>query len=888
MSAAGGKDSTRELLDSYLQKTTSAAGSDRKKPTKYAAAASAAGGDRKPPTKDEYLNRDYENTALVNRYYDKKKPTSAAGGDRQWPFIRESIEKLVYGKNILDKRLKQNKIIMKNIMEKFMEKSKEKSKAPTYDDIKENRQNRLFSIEHIDPEVGKILESLTKIPFDDRDILEKIAAKQKEIEDALRKKKTKDAIKLSKACQRELLIRTVELEKREEQRSQNPLYFFLSVISEKHKDGPSQITELIKIVSEEIKESILKWYEKLNPALQMDEEEKKEVENIDRALVNARDEIVIARREIDNLPTKWYKRCTCYKRCLCNPLAALTKTLGLIYIFLKMMYTFMSKIALEKFPNLSLGVITGLINPKYGAVAGLSSYFLNGDQDMGLTTTKGLLNTAGSLSLIYSSYKGLCFVLTSNTRSWVMRTLRNMGGWLQSPEIPSAVDAMSIFSHFGAFIAAVSRDIEKFIPNLEDIFAVRLYREKYGIVTTFQIACQIIQDMNEAETETQQVQIMNYLWRAGFYSYNLTAALSDPYHSFLVNFGAKPNATFTEFIKITTVDAFKYTVKETATSFAEDLESNPEIQQKLEDKVIAAIGPILAKKSPEFMAETVKMIKQKIEEEMPDIIEKFPDFVQRVTEVLAKNEKFIEGMLGHTQELADTIVASVATSFYNASVPKDVQKMLPPVNKLDTSEKLAKAATSLVVMGLEHLKDNPEIVENAVEAVAPIIEEGVTIAVSRGFGKAEAEGYTNTVMLGVIKGAIGVGAEKAQSSMLEQVGYIAGTAGRQVPGVVVNAATGLAEDVYKGGQIIVDAAGNIVDATMAMHYGLNPQTDYDKFVPPQSGTQIPVPPGRFKNKKSTSKSLYKKKNVKSPKSIKNNRKKKSPLRKKKSLLKRKL
>jgi hypothetical protein len=77
---------------------------------------------------------------------------------------------------------------------------------------------------------------------------------------------------------------------------------------------------------------------------------------------------------------------------------------------------------------------------------------------------------------------------------------------------------------------------------------------------------------------------------------------------------------------------------------------------------------------------------------------------------------------------------------------------------------------------------------------------------------------------------------------------------------------------------------------MAMHRGLNPKTDYDKFVPPQSGTQIP-PPGRFKNKKSTSKSLYKKKNVKSPKSVKNNRKKKSSLksiRKKKSLLKRKL
>ena len=108
-------------------------------------------------------------------------------------------------------------------------------------------------------------------------------------------------------------------------------------------------------------------------------------------------------------------------------------------------------------------------------------------------------------------------------------------------------------------------------------------------------------------------------------------------------------------------------------------------------------------------------------------------------------------------------------------------------------------------------------------------------------------------------------------------------------------ATGLAEDVYKGGQIIVDAAGNIVDATMAMHYGLNPQTDYDKFVRVQPGTQIPVQPTaqipvpvHFKNKKSTSKSLYKKKNVKSPKSVKNNRKKKSPLRKKKSLLKRKL
>jgi hypothetical protein len=167
MSAAGGKkpiDDTRKLLKSYLEKTTAGG-----KPPAKDAVASAAGG--KPPAKDAVAS-----AAGSDRQ----------GSDRQWPFIKESIERLVYGKrsNLQDfflKRLKQKEIILKNIMEK--------SKAPTYEDIEKNRHNRAFSIEHIDPEVGKILESLTKIPFDDKDILRKLNAIQTNLENAIRTKK---------------------------------------------------------------------------------------------------------------------------------------------------------------------------------------------------------------------------------------------------------------------------------------------------------------------------------------------------------------------------------------------------------------------------------------------------------------------------------------------------------------------------------------------------------------------------------------------------------------------------------------------------------------------------------------------------------------------------
>jgi hypothetical protein len=465
-----------------------------------------------------------------------------------------------------------------------------------------------------------------------------------------------------------------------------------------------------------------------------------------------------------------------------------------------------------------------------------------------------------------------------------------MKNWWQQPEGLSMVGAMSVFSNFWAFIKAVSRDINYFIPNFEDIFAVKLYKEKYGIVTTFQIACQIIQDMNEVKTDEQKVQIMNYVWRAGFYSYNLTAALSDPYHSFLANFGAKPNATITEFIKVSTVDTLKNVVKETATSLAEDLANDEKMQQQLLDKFAIKAEKLLEEKSDKLLEKTLLKLEDKLREKLPELKEQLPQIVKDITIELLESEEFKGKMTENIQHFGDTLVASIADSVFNATVPEETRKMLSHSSeKIKTSEKLSKAATSLVASGLNYVAENPEIVENAVDAISPIVEEGVQIAVSRGFGKAEAEGFTNTAMLGLIKGAIGVGAEKATSSITEQAGYIAGNIGRKVPGVVVEAADTITETLYDGAQAAAKVGGNMADATMAMHYTLNPQTDYTKFVPLQQGTQT-APAPAFKKKKSISKSLYKKKNVKSLKLVSKNRK--LPLksfRKKKSLsVKRKL
>ena len=760
--------------------------------------------------------------------------------------------------------------------------------GPTHDDIKENHHNRLFNLQYLDPSVGKLLHELTKIPYNDDDILEKMKKKTDEFKSAVEQERKEDVFRLHEEILQENSRCAVLIQQNEEKRSKNPLYMIASHISQDHKNnGPAQIKNLFDLAftEQDVGKAISSWYKALNPLVPLVDDEK-QIQSITKKFDKAK-EVVIEAAKLNSDSFKEEKWC---KKALSNTssrsYAILTGALRLFYDFLKALYNFMFKKTFEKFPSLTMALIGSALNPMQGTRLGLSTYFLNGDMNID-ASTKGLLNLGGACSVGYSAVNGLYFVITSETTYWLTQTFRTFRNYVVNPKMPNLIDIMSIFSHFCAFGEAIIKDIKSLIPNFDDIFIVKIFKEPHTFITPFQILCQIVQDLHH-HSKDQQVQILNYIWRAGFYSYNLTAALNEPYQSLLVNLGAKPNATFTEFIKTTSINTFKDTVKETATSFAEDFENDAEIQQKLVDKATAAIDTIFEKKSEKFIEKTLKKIKQQIQEEMPEIIEKFPDFVQQVTEVLIKDEKFIEGMLGHTQELADTIVASVATSLFNATVSEDAQKMLPPVDKLKTSEKLSKAATSLVAVGLEHLREHPEIVEDAIEAVAPIVEEGVKIAVSRGFGKAEADGFTNTAMLGLIKGAIGVGAEKAQSSILEQVGYIAGNAGRKVPGAVVNVATGLAEDVSKGTRIIVDAAGNVVDATMAMHYTLNPQTDYKSFVPPQSGT---IPSGQFKKKKSISKSLYKKKNVKSPKSVKNNRKKKSSLksiRKKKSLLKRKL
>ena len=752
--------------------------------------------------------------------------------------------------------------------------------GPTHDDIKENHHNRLFNLQYLDQSVGRLLHDLTKIPYNDDDILEKMKKKTKEFKSAVEQELKEDVFRLHEEILQENSRCAVSIQQREESRSKNPLYMIASHISQDHKNnGPVQIKNLFDLVftEQDVGKAISSWYKELNPLVPLVDDEK-QIQSITKKFDTAKEVVIAAKLNSDSFKEEWCKNALFYTSS--RSYAILKGALSLFYDFLKVLYNFMFKKIFEKFPSLTMALMGSAINPRTGAILGLSTYFLNGDMNID-ASTKGILNIGGACSVVYSVTNGLYFVITSETTYWLTQTLRTFRNYVVKPKMPNLIDIMSIFSNFWAFGSAIIRDINSLIPKFDDIFIVKIFKESHTFITTFQILCQILQDLHH-HSEDQRVQIGYYIWRAGFYSYNLTAALNEPYQSLLVILGAKPNATFTEFIKTT----FKETVLETATIFAEDFANDDEIQQKLVDKATAAIDKILEKKSDEFIDKTLKKIKQQIQEEMPEIIEKFPDFVQQVTEVLIKDEKFIEGMLGHTQELADTIVASVATSLFNATVSEDAQRMLPPVDQLNTSEKLSKAATTLVATGLHYMQSHPEAVHNFVDTVSPILEEGVKTAVSRGFGKAESEGFTNTAMLGLIKGAIGVGAEKAQSSILEQVGYIAGNAVRKVPGAVVNVATGLAEDVSKGTRIIVDAAGNVVDATMAMHYTLNPQTDYSSFVPPQFGTI-----GRFKNKKSTAKSLYKKKNVKSPKSVKNNRKKKSSLksiRKKKSLLKRKL
>ena len=659
---------------------------------------------------------------------------------------------------------------------------------------------------------------------------------------------------------------TVLLQQREESRSKNPLYMCVSHISIKHpNDGAAQVSDLLNYFSEDIGKGISSWYEKLNP-LAPTSKDKRRIEGIVNKFDEAKEVVDKSKAVVRGSFTEksWYEKAL--SNTSSKSYKILVGALSLFYNFLTALNIFMIKKTYEKFPSLFVALLGSAINPRTGAILGLSTYFLNGDMNID-ASTKGILNLGGACSVGYSAFKGFYFVITSQTTYWAKQTFQNIYKSVFNPKIPTLMDLMSIFSNFWAFGDAITRDIKSLIPNFDDIFIVKIFKEPYNFINTFQILCQIVQDLHHHDAE-QQNQILNYVWRSGFYSYNLTAALSVPYQSLLVNFGAKNNATFTEFITDSAVDMFTDVVKKTTTKLAND----EEIQKQFLDKL--------------------HKLESKLRDKLPELKEQLPQIVQDITKELLDSKEFKDKMAGYIDEniqhVGDTVVSSIADSMFNAIVSEEARKMLShSTEKIKTSEKLSKAATSLVASGLNYVAEHPEVVKNAVDTISPILEQGVKTAVSRGFGKAEAEGFTNSILLGAIKGAIGVGAEKAASSMTEQAGYIAGNIGRKVPGVIVEAAGTITETLYDGAEAAAKVGGNIAGATAYIHGTLNPQTDYTKFVPPQPGTQIPA----FKNKKSTSKSLYKKKNVKSPKSVKNNRKKKSSLksiRKKKSLLKRKL
>lgn len=822
---------------------------------------------------------------------------AAAGGDRQWPF-RERVRNLVYKKkyeiNLKDfflKKLRERERQIKKIIKQF--------KAPTYDDIKENRHNRLINLQNLDPSVGIILHRITKIPYNDLDILEKLERKNAEFKLAVEQQQ-ENISRLHKEIITEISTCTVLLQQREESRSKNPLYMFISSIAQIYpNDGAAQISHLLKYFSEEedIEKVILKWYENLNSLVPLvpTSKDQRHIKDIVKKCIEGQTYVKESKAHVKDSFTEksWYKKAL--SNTTSKSYQKLMGALDLLYKFLTALNIFMIEKTFQKFPSLSVALLGSAINPRTGAILGLSTYFLNGDMNIDVST-KGILNLAGSCSVVYSILKGFYFVITSETTYWARQTYQTLQNYVFNPKIPTLMDLMSIFSNFWAFSNAIIKDIKSLIPNFDDIFIVQIYKERHNFITGFQIVCQILQDLHH-HNSTQQNQILNYAFRSGLYSYNLTAALSVPYQSLLFNLGAKPNATFTEFIKDSTVDTLKDVVKETATSLAEDL-ANEEMQQQILDKLAIKAEKLFEEKSDKLLEKILLKLEDKLREKLPELKEQLPQIVQDITIELLESEEFKGKMAGYIdaniQHVGDTIVASIADSVFNATVSEEARKMLShSTEKIKTSEKLSKAATSLVASGLNYVAEHPEVVENAVDAMSPIVEEGVKTAVSRGFGKAEAEGFTNTLMLGAIKGALSIGAEKATSSITEQAGYIAGNIGRKVPGVVVEAADTITETLYDGAQAAAKVGGNMADATMAMHYTLNPQTDYTKFVPLQQGTQTapaPAPGPAFKKKKSISKSLYKKKNVKSLKLVSKNRK--LPLksfRKKKSLsVKRKL
>ena len=799
----------------------------------------------------------------------------AAGGSKitknpLWvPFTR---------KNIFIEYLTKNREIL--------EKLKRNAGGPSYDDIKENRHNRLINLQYLDPSVGTILQDLTKIPYNDRDILEKLEEKNTEFILAVEEKNTENVLRLHKEILTETRRCTVLLQQREESRSKNPLYMCVSHISIKHpNDGAAQVSDLLNYFSEDIGKGISSWYEKLNP-LAPTSKDKRRIEGIVNKFDEAKEVVDKSKAVVRGSFTEksWYEKAL--SNTSSKSYKILVGALSLFYNFLTALNIFMIKKTYEKFPSLFVALLGSAINPTKGAILGLSTYFLNGDMNID-ASTKGILNLGGACSVGYSAFKGFYFVITSQTMYWAKQTFQTIYKSVFNPKIPTLMDLMSIFSNFWAFGDAITRDIKSLMPNFDDIFIVKIFKEPYNFINTFQILCQIVQDLHHHDAE-QQTQILNYVWRSGFYSYNLTAALSVPYQSLLVNFGAEPNATFTEFIKASTVDTLKDVVKESATSLAEDFANDEEMQQKILDKLAIKAEKLFEEKSDKLLEKTLLKLESKLRDKLPELKEQLPQIVQDITIELLDSEEFTGKMAGYIdaniQHVGDTIVASIADSVFEATVSEEARKMLyHSTEKIKTSEKLSKAATSLVASGLNYVAEHPEVVENAVDTISPILEQGVKTAVSRGFGKAEAEGFTNSIMLGAIKGAIGIGAEKATSSVTEQVGYIAGNIGRKVPGVIVDAAGTITETLYDGAEAAAKVGGNIADATTLIHHTLNPQTDYTKFVPPQPGTQIPS--GHFKKKKSTSKSLYKKKNAKSLKSVsKNRQKKKSSL---KSLYKKK-
>jgi len=636
--------------------------------------------------------------------------------------------------------------------------------------LRHRAPTRVVDTTHISVEVGQVLEKTTGIPLSNHDLFASFDRLRDQMRRAIQDNNEKELFSLEKRMVPETLTLVQQLLKRAEQQDQNPAFFIASQASKQHPHSPEQ--QIQAIVTSAVSSNAQPEFQQLPTEIQ---QERSHVEKMYRSF----DKNKLVRIVKGTKLWEWMIR---------------GLTVSFYYILKISKWLLVSAISsipllAYTYPSLSAStLITPFTNPRTGLTVGVSTYCFTGSIG-GLFSVGQILNLAMCVGVGGGGIISV-FGPGSHTASVVDRFLDVLVG----EHVPTLWEALHVFSHFWTVVSALAKDIYTIFPERNEMFFMKPYtnstQQLFHFVKKTRTIIKMISDKNI--TNGEKVDLLYYEAKSAIDSIHIYTLLQSDTLQYVFN--GTMNSTVVKWMTNTATDNLIMIAEEyvgrkevqdkIVTGMITMIQDHSHLGVVIEDKLIGALEQRFSQQLPEVIRNTIvhaikdPEIQQQLVNGALQALD-HPELQQRVANAISFDS------IGHS------IVDAVSDQLYKTTTVLAMDQTEETETKTNTKGKLKRVMENIIEHSIGYVVSHPEEITDAVEKtvslVSPIIQQGVTNAVSHGFGSSQAEGWANNLLLGSLKGMFST--RTSGESLTEELGFIASQAVSQAASNVYHIAT---------------------------------------------------------------------------------------------------